>query len=143
MTSFTTLLIVSAVMIVLLDIEICSDLRILVYSFLLSKRNIKGAKKIHKQQTRKDRFTLEYIKEHAIYQKEFRFFQKFRMIYLYSLLPIYAILVILYFVSKKVFLIGIGVFIIIKICIAFYVRTHSGSSPYITIYDKRYKEQNK
>ena len=73
MTSFTTLLIVSAVIIVLLDITICSHLRILVYSFLLSKRNIKGAKKIHKQQTRKDRFTLEYIKEHAIYQKEFRF----------------------------------------------------------------------
>lgn len=49
-------------------------LRDLVYSFLLSKRKPKDARKIHKEQTKRDRFTLSYIKSYAIYPKEFIFF---------------------------------------------------------------------
>ena len=142
MTSEQILLVLSVVMIVLLDGLLCYDLKKLVYSFLLSKRNIKGAKKIHDQQTKKDRFTLKYIEQHAIYPKEFRFFQSFRMIYLYSLLPVYAILGTLFLISQNVFLISIGVIIAIKLCIVAYIRFHFWTQC-ITVYDKRYKERKK
>ena len=136
------LLVLSVVMLVGLDALLCNDLKKLVYSFLLSKRNIKGAKKIHDQQTKKDRFTLKYIEQHAIYPKEFRFFQSFRMIYLYSLLPVYAILGTLFLISQNVFLISIGVIIAIKLCIAVYISFHFWTQS-ITVYDKRYKERTK
>ena len=142
MTSEQILLVLSVVMIVLLDGLLCYDLKKLVYSFLLSKRNIKGAKKIHDQQTKKDRFTLKYIEQHAIYPKEFRFFQSFRMIYLYSLLPVYAILGTLFLISQNVFLISIGVIIAIKLCIVAYISFHFWTQS-ITVYDKRYKERKK
>ena len=142
MTSEQILLVLSVVMIVWLDALLCWRLKNLVYSFLLSKRNIKGAKKIHDQQTKKDRFTLKYIEQHAIYPKEFRFFQSFRMIYLYSLLPVYAILGTLFLISQNVFLISIGVIIAIKLCIVAYIRFHFWTQS-ITVYDKRYKERKK
>jgi hypothetical protein len=142
MASDPILLVLSVVMIVGLDVFLCDDLKKLVYSFLLSKRNIKGAKKIHDQQTKKDRFTLKYIEQHAIYPKEFRFFQSFRMIYLYSLLPVYAILGTLFLISQNVFLISIGVIIAIKLCIAAYIGFHFRPHP-ISVYDKRYKERKK
>ena len=142
MTSEQILLVLSVVMIVLLDVLLCNDLKKLVYSFLLSKRNIKGAKKIHDQQTKKDRFTLKYIEQHAIYPKEFRFFQSFRMIYLYSLLPVYAILGTLFLISQNVFLISIGVIIAIKLCIVAYICFHFWTQS-ISVYDKRYKERKK
>ena len=146
MTPRQYLLFFSAVMIVMLDVLLCNDLKNLVYSFLLSKRNIKGAKKIHDQQTKKDRFTLKYIEQHAIYPKEFRFFQSFRMIYLYSLLPVYAILGTLFLISqnvpRNVLLISIGVIIAIKFCIVAYIRFHFWTQS-ITVYDKRYKERKK
>ena len=146
MTSEQTLLVLSVVMIVMLDVLLCNDLKNLVYSFLLSKRNIKGAKKIHDQQTKKDRFTLKYIEQYAIYPKEFRFFQSFRMIYLYSLLPVYAILGTLFLISqnvpRNVLLISIGVIIAIKLCIFAYICFHFRPYP-ISVYDKRYKELKK
>ena len=40
--------------------------RDLLFSFLLSKRNRKKAKEIHRAQSKKDRFTMSYIKEYAI-----------------------------------------------------------------------------
>jgi predicted tellurium resistance membrane protein TerC len=142
MTSEQILLVLSVVMIVWLDALLCWRLKNLVYSFLLSKRNIKGAKKIHDQQTKKDRFTLKYIEQHAIYPKEFRFFQSFRMIYLYSLLPVYAILGTLFLISQNVFLISIGVIIAIKLCIVAYICFHFWTQS-ISVYDKRYKERKK
>ena len=142
MTDEQMLMVLSVVMIVMLDVLLCNDLKNLVYSFLLSKRNIKGAKKIHDQQTKKDRFTLKYIEQYAIYPKEFRFFQSFRMIYLYSLLPVYAILGTLFLISQNVFLISIGVIIAIKLCIFAYIHFYFRPYP-ISVYDKRYKEQKK
>ena len=69
-----------------------SDLQTIVYGFLLSKRNDKTARKIHQQQSKKDRFTLSYIKNHTIYPKQFRRFYKLRLFYIYSLVPQYILI---------------------------------------------------
>lgn len=81
-----------------MEIIYIQTLRMLVYSFLLSKRNIKGAKKIHNQQSKKNRFTLSYIKNHTIFPKQFRRFYMFRLFYIYSLIPQYIIIVVSFFV---------------------------------------------
>ena len=69
----------------------------LVYGFLLSKRNDKTARKIHRQQSKKDRFTLSYIKNHTIYQKQFRIFYIIRLLYIYSLVPQYILVGVTFF----------------------------------------------
>jgi hypothetical protein len=51
---------------------------------LLTKRNHKGAKKIHLAQTKRDRITLAYIKDHAIYEKQFKKIYLMRSIYFFS-----------------------------------------------------------
>ena len=72
-------LILSYISLIGLDLINLIDLRKLVYSFLLSKRNLRGADKIHKMQSKKDRLSLSYIKEYTIYPKSFRFFFGFRL----------------------------------------------------------------
>lgn len=72
-------------------------LQTMVYGFLLSKRNDKTARKIHQQQSKKDRFTLSYIKNHTIYPTQFRRFYKFRLFYIYSLVPQYILIGVTFF----------------------------------------------
>ena len=59
------LLILSTVILLILDCLLITTLRKLIYSFLLSKRNLKSAKKIHQQQSKTNRITLSYIKCHT------------------------------------------------------------------------------
>ena len=91
----TGIAVISCLMNLLFDFVFIIDLRKLVYSFLLSKRNLKGAKKIHKAQTKKARLTLSYIRNYAIYPKHFNFYYKFRAIYFFSLIPQYVFMIIL------------------------------------------------
>lgn len=120
-----------------LDLINLIDLRWLIYSFLLSKRNLKGAKKIHNMQSKKARFSLAYIKEYTIYPKAFRFFYGFRLINLFLLVPQYITIVILNLFSVFATIILIGIFVIAKIFIAIFIRSQFSSNR-ISRFDKRY-----
>ena len=63
-----------------LDIILVSTFRGLMFSFLLSKHNKKGAKKIHKSQSAINRFTFGYIKHHTLHPKEYKCFHGFYIV---------------------------------------------------------------
>ena len=131
------ILILSYIFLIGLDLINLIDLRRLVYSFLLSNRNLKGADKIHKMQSKKDRLSLSYIKEHTIYPKAFRFFFGFRLMNYIILIVQYTVIVIVNLFSVFTALILIGICAIIKIFIAIFIRIHFSSNR-ISIFDKRY-----
>ena len=124
------------------DILNIKSLRTLLYSFLLSKHNIKGAKKIHDSQPLKERVFLQYVEKYAIYPKQFKFFYRFWISYISILLPryIFAILfltlsnVIEYkvIVFSLIFLINIVIFVYLR----FHFRNHIG------MFDKRYNSED-
>ena len=118
-----------------IDCIILSELRELVYSFLLSKRNIKGAKKIHSLQSRRDRFTLSYIKNYAIFPKEFRFFQKCWIAEVASIIPQYIALVVVNFISSSTTVVVLFVLFVTKI--ALQIALYTQFSNKISKYDKR------
>ena len=100
-------------------------LRQLVYSFLLSNHNHKTARKIHKAQSRRNKLTLSYIKDHTVYPKHFVFWHRFSFIYFFSLIPQYAIVITVNFFLAKLalifllFLFAIKLFISIAIALQF------------------------
>ena len=113
------------------------DLRKLVYSFLLSKRNKKSAQKIHLEQSRENRFTLSYIHKYAVYKREFRFFQKSLMIYYYTIIPQYFFIIAINFISLYVTLALLIIFFMIKFVIAMMISTQFSHNR-ISRFDKRY-----
>ena len=114
-----------------------SRLRRLVYSFLLSKRNIKTAKRIHLAQTKKERFTLAYIKKFTIYPDQFRRWQRCWMIYVSILIPQLVGFVVANCFSAKVALIANCVIIPLKFVFSIFLSTCFSPSR-IGMYDKRY-----
>ena len=79
------IILVLYILLVLLDIIIFVDFRGLLFSFLLSKRNRKSAKKIHSSKSFFDRFTFDYINEHTVYPKEYKFFYNLYLVFLITL----------------------------------------------------------
>ncbi len=126
------------VLLILLDIIIFCDFRGLIFSFLLSKRNRKSAKKIHSSKSFFDRFTFNYVEEHAIYLKEYKFFHNFYLIFLITLLIQYAVLVIINVFSIKAVTILLVLFGLIKLVLGIYLRLQQNSYR-IYRFDKRYK----
>ena len=126
------------VLLVLSDITIFTDFRGLIFSFLLSKRNIKSAKKIHSSKSFFDRFTFNYVEEHAIYLKEYKFFHNFYLAFLITLLIQYAVLVITNVFSIKAVTILLVLFGLIKLVLGIYLRLQQNSYR-IYRFDKRYK----
>ena len=128
------------ILIMLTDYLLIVFLRRLVYSFLLSKRNIKGAKKIHCSQSYKNKLTLNYIKAYVIYPKQFDFWHKVYLFFLVStpLLYIVIALVGIFDIATSVNL--IIVFYVIKTICFFIVRSRFVTQD-ITIYDKRCKDK--
>ena len=129
-------------LLLLFDGALISSLKSLVYSFLLSKRNIKGAAKIHKAQNAKSKFTLAYIEKHTIYPEQFQFWFRFRLITIFSIIPQYAIVIIVNIISSTFVLYLIGFFSIIKFIALFVVRSQFYSQT-ITRFDKRYRKFDK
>lgn len=124
-------------MIVVIDIINLIDLRKLTYSFLLSKRNLKAAKKIHSAQTRTNKITLSYIRNYTAYPKEFNVFQKLWIVYILIIVPQYVSIVIVNFFSillAKILLIIVG---IVKFVFAIVIAAQF-SSKRISRFDKRY-----
>ena len=134
----TRLLIIFYLTLLLVDISLFIDFRNLMFSFLLSKRNQKGAKKIHKSQNRLNQFTFNYIREHAVYKKEFRFFHNFYMANLYFTPFQYLLIIILNFISLKATFILQIIFCITKLICNFILRLQQNSNR-IFKFDKRYK----
>ena len=122
---------------ILLDIILIVDLRWLVYSFLLSKRNLKGAKKIHNIQNKRNKITLAYIKKYTIYPKHYSFFHFLWCAVIMSIVPQYISLLIIYIFSQKNAVIICIVFSIIKLILNCIVRLQYNSGR-ITKFDKRY-----
>ncbi len=118
--------------------------RRLVYSFLLSKRNVRKAREIHREQSVRQRLTLSYIREHAIYPREFSHFHRFYIVSL-LLLPfpfVLSIPVYIFFAQTAIVLAII--LAVIEVILLFYLRAQFHlSSPMISRFDKRYGELNK
>ena len=131
-------------LLVIMDISNTQRMRDLVFSFLLSRRNIKGAKKIHKVQTRKDRITLKYIENYTKYPNRFKTFQKIWVVHLYSLLPRYCLIVFLgiFFRDRLIYpFILVAVLSIASIIFGFFISFYLLGR--ISIFDKRYEERQK
>ena len=134
------LFLLAIIVILLTDYLLITFLRRLVYSFLLSKNNLKGAKKIHCSQSHKNKLTLNYIKAYAIYPKQFNFWHKVYLCFLVSTpLPYIAIVLIGFFdIAASVNL--IIAFDVVKTIWLFIVRSRFVTQ-YITIFDKRCKDK--
>ena len=137
-------LILCYLLLFVMDLNMLVELRDLVYSFLLSKHNLKGARKIHVAQTRKQRFTLSYIKEHTIYPQKFRFFYRLRLLYIYSIIPQYCMVIIISFLSQKAAVITIIVLVAIKFIVELFIvrpNFRGRISIYSKLYDEKYKNK--
>ena len=137
-TDMTELMIAFYFLLLLSDVVLFTDFRKLMFSFLLSKRNEKGAKKIHQSQNRFNRFTFNYVKEHAVYKKEFHFFHKFYIANLYFTPVQYLAVIIFNFISLKITFILQIIFFVIKLICNFILRTQQNVNR-IFRFDKRYK----
>ena len=134
----TELIIIFYFLLLLLNTNLFITFRDLMFSFLLSKRNKKGAKKIHQSQDRSNRFTFNYVAEHAIYKNEFNFFHKFYIANLYFTPVQYLLVIILNFISLKTTFIFQIIFCITKLICNFILWSQQNSSR-VFKFDKRYK----
>ena len=125
-------------LLLLSDVVLFTDFRKLMFSFLLSKRNEKGAKKIHQAQSRSDRFTFRYVKDYTPYQKEFRFFHGFYMVNLYFTPFQYLAVIVFNFISLKITFILQIIFFVIKLICNFILRSQQNANR-IFRFDKRYQ----
>lgn len=126
------------VMVIGCDILNFFDFRSLMLSFLLSKRNLKGAKKIHRSQSAFDRLTFNYVKNYAIYTKEYNFLHRIYLVFLCTLPIQYAVLITVNLLSSKAAIIVLSVLIILKFLLAMFLRFLQNSDR-IFKFDKRYK----
>ena len=124
-----------------LDLGALFTLRELLYSFLLSKKNPKGAKKIHKMQSKKDKFTLSYIKEYTPYLKDFMFYRRWGLIYICITPVTYILMLVLEFISLRAFSIVVMCLMIIKMILIFILsRNFDGRK--ISRFDKRWNKRH-
>lgn len=134
----TNLIIIFYFLLITTDLLLFFTIRDLLFSFLLTKRNRKTAQRIHKAQSFFNRFSFNYVKEHATYQKEYRFFHIFYIANL-CLIPIqYLLLIILGFFSISVTLTLLIVFWAIKLIFNFALWTQQNSNR-VFRFDKHYK----
>ena len=120
------------------DIFNIKNLRTLLYSFLLSKHNIKGAKKIHESQPLTDRVLLKYVEKYAIYQKQFKFLYRFWIAYISMLFPRYIFAILFLTLSNVIEykVIVFSIIFLINIVIFIFLRLHFRN--HVSVFDKRY-----
>ena len=84
------------VALILLDIDLITDLRWILLDFLIGARNRKSIRKIHKKQPLKERITLSYIKsylkKYQPYVTDFKLIHTIYIVYLSILIPQYILL---------------------------------------------------
>ena len=88
-------LILLGVLLVLLDSLAVQALRRFLMDFLIGQRNMKSARKIHAQQSLRDRITLSYIPSYLKrYASQFRFHHRVYLALLFTLVPQYLLVII-------------------------------------------------
>ena len=128
------------VALVLFDIILTNKMRALVYSFLLSKHNLKGAGKIHSKQSFLSKITLSYIKDYSIFPKDFSLWHTVWMIHIISILPQYLSLLLIHVFFADYLIASLAVIGIIKLVLLFVVRSQfSITMPSVSRYDRRDK----
>ena len=128
------------VALILFDIILTNKMRALVYSFLLSKHNLNGARKIHSKQSFLSKITLSYIKDYSIFPKDFSLWHTVWMIHIISILPQYLILLLIHVFFADYLIASLAVIGIIKLVLLFVVRSQfSITMPSVSRYDRRDK----
>ena len=128
------------VALVLFDIILTNKMRALVYSFLLSKHNLKSARKIHSKKSFLSKITLSYIKDYSIFPKDFSLWHTVWMIHIISILPQYLSLLLIHVFFADYLIVSLAVIGIIKLILLFVVRSQfSITMPSVSRYDRRDK----
>lgn len=123
-------------LLILLDFCVIHFLRCFLWDFLMIKRNKQAMKKNLMQQTKKDQITLSYIG--SLLKKNQKMFRVWHCIYLctiYSLLPQYVLLLIVWFAFEKLFLPIVVLCCLTKTFIELFVRLNMDSN-LVSIYSK-------
>ena len=131
--------------IILLFANIYSDITNLVslwnllYSFLLSNKNLKSAKKIHRSQPLLQRITLSYVKTNTLYPNYFRKYYRFYLFYLFWIVPQYILVAIISALSKSIFFSTLLFLLFVKFIFCWIIRSNYSTG--ISRFDKRYKKR--
>ena len=108
---------------VLLNVITIIDARILLFDFMIGRRNRKSARKIHKEQSFKDRITMGYIypmlKKNTV---EFKWYHTLYLNVLYTIVPQCAVVVLVGMFFPKIVLYVGGVFFALGIVAAIIYR---------------------
>ena len=116
MDELTNMFVRVYLVIVLFDVRIVSDARRLLLDFLIGQRNRKNAKKIHSEQSFKDKIHMGYILPMLAKNKES--FKKYHVLYLaviYSLIPQYIALWLFNYLVPSLSLCLVGLLFLIRI----------------------------
>lgn len=113
--------------IVLFDVLIVSDARRLLLDFLVGQRNRKNARKIHSEQSFKNKIHMGYIQ--PMLKKNKEAFRKYHILYLAiicSIIPQYIAVCLFHFFLPGIILYVVGVLLLIRILLAIFYRLELG-----------------
>lgn len=126
--------------IIAIGIDICLmiDLRGILFSFMLSKRNRKSACTIHKSQNFKSRFSFSYVQNLTSFTKPFKIYYIIHLIN-WIFIPIqYLSTAIIAIFSFKISIILLSVFSAIKLILCIWLFFQRDSRK-VFKYDKKYR----
>ena len=113
---------------VMFDKIVICDARRLLLDFLIGQRNRKNAKKIHAEQSFKDRFTMGYIYPMLKKNKEaFKAYHTLYLVILYSVIPQYIAAILFHIFAPALVWYVLGTLLIIRFLLAGYYRLELGS----------------
>lgn len=134
-----TVVCIAYVLLILLDAIVVNDARCLLLDFLVGQMNRKKAKQLHAQQRFSDRLKMGYIQ--PLLKKYAAAFRKYHILYLcilYSLLPQYIVVILVYIFLADMFWYVCGVFWGIKLLLALFYRLELGAN-HMSVYAQKKK----
>ena len=134
---FETIMVLSIISI-LLDVNLLIDLRGILFSFLLTKRNRKSANSIHRTQGFGNKLTFKYIEKHTAYVKDFKLYYRMHFLFLIFVPIMYVLVAIFSIISLKIGAIFLGVSLAIKLALSIYLKFQQNSNR-VFKYDKKYR----
>ena len=137
MEKFENIIALVYFVIILFDAIIVSDARRLLLDFLIGQRNRKNAKKIHSEQSFKNRIHMGYIQ--PMLKKNKEAFRKYHILYLiiiYSLIPQYIVACLFHFLAPSIIFYVIGTLSLIRILLVIFYRLELGPNR-MSVYAKK------